>query len=131
MGLRLCDGRLQPRPPAQAPGGGGVSILGKWRIVELPGYEDDYADMVEPAYILFEGARGDFAFGCVTGAFAGGGEHEAVEFDWDGNDEMDEARGSGWAELQADGSLKGEINFHGGDDIVFIARRWPTSSTAC
>jgi hypothetical protein len=108
-----------------------MSVLGRWRIIELPGYEDDYADMVEPAYILFEATRGEFAFGCVTGSFAGGGEHNAVEFDWDGNDEMDEACGSGWAELQADGSLRGEIRFQGGDDIAFIARRWPTSSTAC
>jgi len=108
-----------------------VSVLGKWRIVELPDYEDDYADMVEPAYILFEASHGEFAFGCVTGSFAGGGDHNAVEFDWDGNDEMDEACGSGSAELQADGSLQGKINFHGGDDIAFIARPWPTSSTAC
>jgi hypothetical protein len=108
-----------------------VSVLGRWRIVELPGYEDDYADMVEPAYILFEPTRGEFAFGCVTGAFPGGGDHDAVEFDWEGNDEMDEARGDGWAELKPDGSLKGEISFHRGDDITFIARRWPTSSTAC
>ena len=67
----------------------------------------------------------------VTGAFAGGGDHAAVEFDWNGNDEMDQACGSGWAELQADGSLRGGIGFHAGDEIPFIARRWPTSSTAC
>jgi hypothetical protein len=108
-----------------------LSVLGKWRIIELSGYEDDYADMMEPAYILFDTARGEFAFGCVTGAFAGGGDHDAVTFDWDGNDEMDEACGDGWAELQADGSLTGEICFHNGDEIPFIARRWPTSSTAC
>jgi len=108
-----------------------VSVLGRWRIVELPGYDDDYADMVEPAYILFEATRGEFAFGCVSGAFAGGADHDAVAFDWDGNDEMDEARGSGWAELHPDGSLKGEISFHRGDDIPFIARRWPTSSSPC
>ncbi len=108
-----------------------MSVLGKWRIIELPGYEEDYADMVEPAYILFEAARGEFAFGCVTGSFAGGGDHDAVAFDWDGADEMDEACGPGWAELQADGSLQGEIRFHGGDDIAFTARRWPASSTAC
>jgi hypothetical protein len=43
---------------------------------------------------------------------------------------MDEARGHGWAELQPDGSLKGAICFHGGDEANFIARRW-ISSTAC
>ncbi|MGH6993889.1 MAG: hypothetical protein ACREEH_11205 [Caulobacteraceae bacterium] len=108
-----------------------MSLLGKWRIVRLPGYEGDYADMMEPAYILFEAARGEFTFGCVTGAFDGGGEHDAVEFDWDGNDEMDGACGDGWAEIQPDGSLVGEIRFHRGDEIGFAARRWPTSSTAC
>ncbi len=108
-----------------------MSVLGKWRVVELPGYADDYADMVEPAYILFEATGGAFAFGCVTGAFTGGGDHAAVEFDWNGNDEMDEACGSGWAEIQGDGSLQGQIGFHAGDEIPFITRRWPSSSTAC
>jgi hypothetical protein len=108
-----------------------MSLTGRWRIVELPGYETDYADMVEAAYILFGPTGGEFAFGCVTGSFAGAGKSDAVAFDWDGNDEMDEVRGDGWAELQDDGSLVGEINFHNGDDIPFIARPWPTSSTAC
>ena len=112
-----------------------MSVLGKWRLVELPGYEDDYADMVEPAYILFEDGRGEFAFGCVTGAFAGGATRgsarAAIAFDWNGNDEMDAVCGSGSAEVQADGSLRGEIHVHRGDEIPFIARRWPTSSTPC
>jgi hypothetical protein len=59
------------------------------------------------------------------------GCHGAVEFDWSGNDEMDKVCGSGWAELHPDGSLKGEICFHGGDEIAFNARPWATSSTAC
>ena len=107
-----------------------MSVLGRWRIVQMPDYTDDYPDMMEPAYILFEATRGEFAFGCVTGSFAGGGDHDAVQFDWDGNDEMDEAQGDGWAELQSDGSLKGQICFHGGDEANFVAQR-ETSSTAC
>jgi hypothetical protein len=43
---------------------------------------------------------------------------------WDGNDEIDEACGDGWAELRSDASLKGQICLHGGDDTNFIARRW-------
>ena len=30
-------------------------MKGKWRIVDLPGYQPDYADLVEPAYIRFDG----------------------------------------------------------------------------
>jgi hypothetical protein len=55
---------------------------------------------------------------------------DAVEFSWAGNDEMEPASGDGWAELQDDGSLEGEICLHNGDDIPFIARRSATSSTA-
>jgi hypothetical protein len=56
---------------------------------------------------------------------------DAVEFGWDGNGEMEQASGQGWAELQDDGSLEGEICLENGDDIPFIARRTTTSSTAC
>ena len=108
-----------------------MTLQGKWRIVEMPDYEADFPDMMGPAYLIFGPTGGEFAFGCVTGSFAGAGDHDAVEFDWEGNDEMDEARGDGWAELQPDGSLIGEIRFHGGDEITFTARPWATSSTAC
>lgn len=108
-----------------------MTLLGRWRIVEMPDYTDDFPDMVEPAYVLFEDhGSGKFAFGCVTGQVFGGGDTDAVEFSWTGNDEMHEAQGNGWAELQPDGALKGQICFHGGDEANFIARR-ETSSTAC
>lgn len=108
-----------------------MTLQGKWRIVELPDYDADYADLMGPAYIAFDTAGGEFAFGCVTGSFPGGSDDDAVAFDWDGNDETDEACGDGWAERQPDGSLVGEIRFHRGDEISFIARPWNTSSTAC
>lgn len=108
-----------------------MSLLGKWRIVAMPDYVEDYADMMEPAYILFEeNGSGEFAFGCVTGQIFGGADADSVEFSWQGNDEMDEALGDGWVELQPDDALNGAICFHGGDEAKFIARKW-TSSTAC
>lgn len=104
-----------------------MTLKGKWRIVETPGH-----DMAAPgSYILFEEDGGEFAFDCLTGSVYGACEGEAVEFEWSGNDEMDQATGDGWAELQPDGSLQGEICLHNGDDIPFIARRRETSSTAC
>jgi hypothetical protein len=111
-----------------------MTLTGKWRIVEMPDYEADFPDMMEPAYIFFDGqGSGEFAFGCVTGHIwgAGGSDADAVEFSWDGNDEMDEANGDGWAELQPDGSLQGEIRFHRGDEASFTAKPWAISSTAC
>jgi hypothetical protein len=109
-----------------------MTLLGKWRIVGMPGYVSDYADMMEPAYILFGEASGAFAFGCITGYLGGvSAKATAVDFSWDGNDEMDEASGEGWAEIQPDGSLEAEITLQSGDEITFTARRWMTSSTAC
>ena len=47
-------------------------MKGKWRIFKMPDYTSDFPDMVEPAYILFDGkGGGEFAFGCVTGAIRG------------------------------------------------------------
>jgi hypothetical protein len=108
-----------------------MSVLGKWRIVEMPDYTTGNCDMMEPAYILFTNqGTGEFAFGCVTGHIFDAATVDAIEFSWQGNNEMDEAAGDGWAELQLDGSLKGEICFNSGDEATFVARR-DTSSTAC
>jgi hypothetical protein len=106
-------------------------MKGKWRIVKMPDYTPDYPDMIEPAYILFDGeGGGEFAFGCVTGAIHGAGNTRNIEFSWDGNDEMNEASGHGWVELQPNNRLKGQICFHGGDEADFTAKPWKTSSTA-
>lgn len=108
-----------------------MSIQGKWRIVEMPDYEADFPDVMGPAYILFDQSGGEFSFGCVTGMIHGTTNSGAVEFTWSGNDEMDEACGEGWAELQEDGSLEGQICFQGGDEVDFIAQPWHAFSTAC
>lgn len=110
-----------------------MSLKGKWRITEMPDFTADYPDMVEPAYILFEEkGGGEFAFGCCTGYIweTSSTEATSIDFSWDGSDEMTEVCGDGTAELQPDGSLHGEICYRHGDEGIFIARRW-TSSTAC
>ena len=104
-----------------------MSIRGRWRVVETPGYDMASAS----AYILFDEAGGEFAFNCLTGSIQGACDGDAVEFDWHGSDEMEPANGGGWAELQDDGSLEGEICLLNGDNIPFIARRPKTYSTAC
>jgi hypothetical protein len=104
-----------------------MSVQGKWRVVETPEY-----DMAgSGSYILFSEDRGEFALDCLTGSIHGRCEGDAVEFTWEGNDEMEATDGHGWAELQDDGSLEGEICLQQGDAIPFIARRATSSSTAC
>lgn len=104
-----------------------MNVQGKWRVVETPEH-----DMVGPSsYILFAEDGGEFALDCLTGSIHGRCEGDAVEFTWNGSDEMEPATGHGWAEIRDNGSLEGEICLEGGDDIPFIARRSVTSSTAC
>jgi hypothetical protein len=101
------------------------TLIGKWRIVEMELWDNDFLDLVEPAYIRFDrGDLGEFAFGAVTGGLHCRHAGASVEFTWRGHDEMDEASGAGWAKLEDDGSLTGEIKFHLGDDSTFKAQRW-------
>ena len=70
-----------------------MSARGKWRVMETPEY-----DMAEPgSYILFADDGGEFALDCLTGSIHGRCEGDAVEFTWDGSDEMEPASVRGWA----------------------------------
>jgi hypothetical protein len=96
-----------------------MSVRGKWRVVATPDH-----DMAGPAsYILLAENGGEFAFDCLTGSIHGRCEGDAVEFTWDGSDEMEPTRGHGWAEMPNDSSLEGGICLEGGDDIPFVAHR--------
>ena len=137
LGLHLRRGRLQPRPSAEAPGrrhdpahrslqpgpaGGGGSSRWSCGTTTL--------DLVEPAYIIFDGKARRIRLRLCHRLARGGIHASGAEFNWDGNDEMDEACGDGWAELHDDGSLTGEISFHSGDEIAYRPRL-VSSSTAC
>jgi hypothetical protein len=101
------------------------TLIGKWRIVEMELWDKDFLDLAEPAYVRFDhGGLGEFAFGAATGGLHCRHTDASVEFTWQGNNEMDEAFGAGWAELKDDGSLTGGIRFHLGDESTFKARRW-------
>lgn len=103
------------------------AFLGKWRITQMDAYDADYFDMEVPAYIALErGQRGEFQFGAVSGTIDYRRVKRdgaiAIEFTWDGQDEMDPMTGRGWAAL-TDGQLAGRIFTHQGDDSSFVARR--------
>jgi len=47
------------------------AFRGRWRIVEMKVWPDDYLDLIEPAHITFEGGMdGVFVFGAVKGWLA-------------------------------------------------------------
>ena len=53
-----------------------MSVRGKWRVVETPGYDMAWRG----AYILFDEDGGEFAFDCLTGSIHGACDGDAVEF---------------------------------------------------
>ena len=103
-------------------------ILGHYRITHMEQWEQDFVDAEKPGFIRFEGERqGEFHFGYVHG-FMDVEQTErdgrpAVDWSWDGNDEMDEVSGRGWAVLQDDGMLVGKLFFHQGDSSGFTATK--------
>jgi hypothetical protein len=102
-------------------------FTGLWHIVSMEAWDEDYFNEEVQAFIeLEENGTGHFQFGYVSGymdwrpAIRGG--EPAVEWSWEGNDEMDPAQGRGWAVLKGD-ELHGMIFFHQGDESDFVARR--------
>ena len=100
---------------------------GHWQIVLMDQWEEEYLDEEGEAFIEFErGQTGQFHFGYVHGEIdyrlTTLDGKPAIEFTWDGHDEMDPAQGRGWAILDGE-DLKGEIFFHLGEESGFVARR--------
>lgn len=100
---------------------------GRWRIVSMSQWEQDFVDEEETGYFEFdEQGGGEFHFGYVHGQMdcrpTTRDGVPAVEWSWDGNDEMDAAQGRGWAIIKGN-ELHGMIFFHQGDDSEFIAKK--------
>ena len=101
-------------------------FVGKWRIVEMEAWDQDYIDLVVPGHVTFESnGLGSFQFGTVEGGLdcriESVGNGERVEFSWEGVSETDPACGRGWASIR-DGELHGRIFIHGSDDSSFRAQ---------
>jgi hypothetical protein len=100
---------------------------GRWRIVSMTQWDEDFINAEVEGFIEFDAkGNGEFHFGYVQGDMDGrlterDGE-PAVEWTWEGNDEMDPAQGRGWAVRKGD-ELHGMIFFHEGDDSGFVAQR--------
>ncbi len=111
--------KSKPKPPSP--------FTGRWRIVSMSNWDQGFVDAEEEGYIEFDDrGGGEFHIGYVHGHMdcrlttRDGGP--ALEWTWDGNDEMDPAQGRGWAVVRGD-ELHGMLFFHGGDDSEFVAKK--------
>jgi hypothetical protein len=100
-------------------------VIGKWKIVEMEQWDQDYVDMEEPGHItLKKGGSGSFHFGCVEASLdcSYQASIDRVDFTFDGCDEGDQVTGRGWAKIERK-QLVGQIVFHLGDESGFRARK--------
>lgn len=102
-------------------------FAGKWRIVEMEVWGQDYVDMEVPGYIhIGSDGTGQFQFGLVSGDIDGRveqcGNAPRFEFSWSGQEENDPVCGRGWGFIE-NGELCGHIYLHLADDSVFRATK--------
>lgn len=104
-------------------------FLGRWHIVSMSTWDEDYLNEEVQAFIEFgENEKGSFQFGYVQGEtdyrerLRDG--QPAVEWSWEGGDGVDGTplTGRGWARLGDEG-LEGMIFIHLGDESEFVAER--------
>ena len=105
------------------------SFKGRWQIVSMTEWDEDYINEEVPAVIEFSSDDlGSFQFGYVQGDIdyctTERDGKPAVEFSWEGGDAADGTplTGRGWAILD-DGKLDGMIFIHRGDASGFVATR--------
>jgi hypothetical protein len=105
------------------------AIVGRWRIILMSAWEDDYLDEEVEAFIEFEeNGGGSFQFGYVQGRIdwrlTTRDEQPGVDWSWEGGDAADGTplTGRGWAVLQDD-ELHGEFFIHEGDESELVAKR--------
>lgn len=104
-----------------------MPLIGRWRIVDMSGWDRDAIDLVEPGFIQFGGdGTGQFGFIAVSGELdcrpAERDGRVGVEFTWDGVDEGDQVSGRGWTFLVDEETIEGHVFFHLGDDSSFRAK---------
>jgi hypothetical protein len=100
-------------------------FLGRWRIIWMSGWGQEYVDTEVPGHITFANGRaGSFQFGLLEAQMdcnvRAGSEPLRVDFTWHGFDEGDELTGRGYAEI-TDGELNGHLYIHLGDNSAFRA----------
>jgi hypothetical protein len=106
-------------------------LIGRWRIVAADLWERDYLDLCGPAMLdIRTDGSGEIAFGALQASLDLAYGCQDVSFDWEGDDDMHEVRGSGAAELLDDGSLEIEFDYRNGDHAILKAQR-VNSSAAC
>jgi hypothetical protein len=100
---------------------------GRWHIVSMDKWDEDHICADGQGYLEFHiGGRGSLHFGYVHSQtdyrLTERNGQPAVEFTFEGNNDMAPTMGRGWGALDS-GVLKGVVFFHQGEESAFAAHR--------
>ena len=104
------------------------AFAGRWHIVEMDVWDNDFLNLVEKAHLTFKSAAdGEIAFGALKGfldvRYGARDGSACAEFSWEGHDENDPASGRGWVVIGTEGRLVGHFYIHNADDSGFVCER--------
>jgi hypothetical protein len=104
------------------------AFAGRWRIVEMDVWDDDFLNEVEEAHITFQaGSDGEITFGALNAdldvRYGSRDGSPCAEFSWQGSHDGQDACGRGWAMIESAGRLVGHFYIHKGDDSGFVCER--------
>ena len=101
-------------------------FIGKWRIISMDQWDQDYIDLIEPGYIAFnENGLGSLHFGCISAdidyRINSNSQDNILEFSFAGKDENNAICGRGTVR-HISNQLTEDLFIHHGDESAFIAK---------
>ena len=104
------------------------AFAGRWRIVEMDVWDNDFLDLVEEAHLTLTGeANGEIAFGALKGfldpRYGSRDGAACAEFSWEASTATDRPAGRGWGAFGTPGRLVGHCYIHDVVDSAFICER--------
>ena len=78
-----------------------MDFTGTWDVVSSPDFDDEYLRLGGAPYVTFrqdgDFVKGEYEIGVMCGTINGGAHSDFIDFDFGGNEEMEEAFGEGHA----------------------------------
>ena len=100
-------------------------FVGRWRITWMEMWDQEFIDLVEPGYFLFDkNSCGEFIFGAVTGALdLRVTRYPELDYSWQGDDEGRPVCGRGDFQFPDPYHGEGVIYIHDGDESAIKIKR--------
>lgn len=98
-------------------------LEGWWRITETSQWANKYLDLLGPALLSLTGDGDRLRMHCLLAYVDVRPTKTGASFTWEGAWEYDPMTGSGIVKLARDGSLRGRLKIHRGDESDFVAVR--------